>query len=118
MSERPEAPIPPTSLRAPVIEPGHTLASVTDSIAQIVLTKKPNKYLLVGFTIAFALFMLLLWALGNLVTRGIGLWGVNQPVGWGFDIPRAYLTGWTVVAASLLMTALIWACVFDKGGAA
>src|SRR5262245_56500436 len=81
-----EAELPATSLRSPVIQPGHTLASVTDTIATIVLTKKPNKYLLGGFTVAFALFMLLLWALGNLVTRGIGLWGVNQPVGWGFDI--------------------------------
>ncbi|HZX89380.1 MAG TPA: succinate dehydrogenase, cytochrome b556 subunit [Rudaea sp.] len=39
-------------------------------------------------------------------------------IGWGFEIPRAYATGWTVVAASLLMTALIWACVFAQGGAA
>ena len=47
-----------------------------------------------------------------------GLRHLLWDVGWGFEIPRAYLTGWTVVAASLVMTALIWACVFAQGGAA
>src|SRR5262249_40993441 len=27
-----------------------------------------------------------LYALGYLVTKGIGIWGNNVPVGWGFDI--------------------------------
>jgi molybdopterin-containing oxidoreductase family membrane subunit len=30
--------------------------------------------------------MLLIWALGNLLVRGIGIWGISQPVAWGFDI--------------------------------
>jgi len=47
-----------------------------------------------------------------------GLRHLLWDVGWGFEIPRAYLTGWTVVAASLVMTALIWACIFAQGGAA
>jgi succinate dehydrogenase / fumarate reductase cytochrome b subunit len=38
--------------------------------------------------------------------------------GWGFDIPRAYLTGWTVVIVSLLLTMAIWACVLARGGVA
>jgi Ni/Fe-hydrogenase subunit HybB-like protein len=78
-------PAPPSRV-APVIEPGHTLGTVTDKIAAIVQTKQPNKYMLAGFLVSFSLLMVLFWALGNLVVRGIGLWGVNQPVGWGFDI--------------------------------
>jgi succinate dehydrogenase / fumarate reductase cytochrome b subunit len=56
------------------------------------------------------------WALCFHLCNGIRhlVWDI----GWGFEIPRAYLTGWTVVAASLAMTALIWACVFAQGGAA
>lgn len=56
------------------------------------------------------------WALCFHLCNGIRhlVWDI----GWGFEIPRAYLTGWSVVAASLLMTALIWACVFAQGGAA
>jgi len=35
--------------------------------------------------------------------------------GWGFDIPRAYLTGWSVVVVSILMTVAIWLCVLARG---
>jgi succinate dehydrogenase / fumarate reductase cytochrome b subunit len=38
-------------------------------------------------------------------------------IGWGFEIPRAYATGWTVVAASLALTVLIWAFVLTGGAA-
>jgi succinate dehydrogenase / fumarate reductase cytochrome b subunit len=56
------------------------------------------------------------WALCFHMCNGIRhlLWDI----GWGFEIARAYLTGWTVVAASLVMAALIWACVFAQAGAA
>jgi molybdopterin-containing oxidoreductase family membrane subunit len=103
----------PRSMLAPVIQPGHTLGTVTDTIAAIVQTKKPNKYLLVAFIIAFSLMMLLLWSLGNLVVRGIGLWGVNQPVGWGFDIVN--FVWWigighagTLISAVLLLLRQEW----------
>jgi len=56
------------------------------------------------------------WALCFHLCNGIR--HLAWDTGWGFEIPRAYLTGWTVVAASLVMTALIWACVFAQGGAA
>jgi Ni/Fe-hydrogenase subunit HybB-like protein len=81
---------PPSStmgepVEAPIIAPGHTFASITDSIAAII-DKKGRRGWFIGFGVAFALMMVLFWALGNLVVRGIGIWGVNQPVGWGFDI--------------------------------
>jgi len=56
------------------------------------------------------------WALCFHLCNGIR--HLAWDTGWGFEIPRAYLTGWTVVGASLVMTALIWACVFAQGGAA
>ncbi|MEO6102384.1 MAG: succinate dehydrogenase, cytochrome b556 subunit [Pseudoxanthomonas sp.] len=31
-------------------------------------------------------------------------------IGWGFELPRTYFTGWTVVALSIVLTALLaWA---------
>ena len=36
--------------------------------------------------------------------------------GWGFEIPRAYLTGWSVVVVSVLMTLAIWGCVVARAG--
>ncbi len=74
------------SQRAPVIEPGHTFASVTDKISAIALTSKPPKTWWIGFLISFALVMLLLYTITNLLMTGVGIWGVNVPVGWGFDI--------------------------------
>ena len=41
---------------------------------------------LLGFAVSFALLMCLFYSLGALVLRGVGLWGVTAPVGWGFDI--------------------------------
>jgi succinate dehydrogenase / fumarate reductase cytochrome b subunit len=38
-------------------------------------------------------------------------------IGWGFEIPRAYATGWMVVAASLIFTIAVWAYVFTGGAA-
>jgi molybdopterin-containing oxidoreductase family membrane subunit len=69
-----------------VIEPGYTFSTVTDKISTIVLTKKTpfGWFLALGFS--FSLMMLLLYAVGVLFLRGIGIWGVNQPIGWGFAI--------------------------------
>ncbi len=72
--------------KAPVIAPGHDWASVTDKISAITLGKRMPKSWLVGFTIAFLLVMGLLYTITVLVVVGVGIWGVNIPVGWGFDI--------------------------------
>jgi molybdopterin-containing oxidoreductase family membrane subunit len=70
----------------PLIGPGHDLKSVTDKISAVVLTQPTPKVWFVGFAVAFALFNLMLFALANIVIRGVGLYGINIPVGWGFDI--------------------------------
>ena len=38
--------------------------------------------------------------------------------GWGFEISRAYATGWSAVVLSLVLTAAIWAYVIMCGGIA
>ncbi len=70
----------------PVIGPGHTLSTVTDKISSIVLRKRTPVGWFIGFAIAFTLLMLLLATISNLLLRGVGIWGINVPVGWGFDI--------------------------------
>src|SRR5438874_5768838 len=76
----------PIHATAPVIAPGLTFASVTDKISSIVLKRKTPLWWFFGFAISFALCQLMLLAITNLLFVGIGLWGVNQPVGWGFAI--------------------------------
>ncbi len=86
MSERDLFPPPPPGHSREVIGPGHTFGSVTDKISSIVLTRKTPLFWTIGFAIGFLLTMMLLYAIGVLFARGIGIWGVNAPVGWGFAI--------------------------------
>jgi Ni/Fe-hydrogenase subunit HybB-like protein len=71
---------------APVLEPGHTYSSVTDKIASIVLTRPVSLGWLAGFGVAFSLMMVLMISLAWLIIKGVGVWGINIPIGWGFAI--------------------------------
>jgi succinate dehydrogenase / fumarate reductase cytochrome b subunit len=55
------------------------------------------------------------WALTFHLANGIRhlFWDVGK----GFTIQQAKASGVAVVVASLVMTGLIWACVFAQGGA-
>jgi Ni/Fe-hydrogenase subunit HybB-like protein len=99
--------------RAPVIEPGYTFATITDKISSIVLTRPTSNGWLVGFGVFFLITMLLLYAMGYLFVRGIGIWGVNIPVGWGFAIVN--FVWWigighagTLISAILLLLRQPW----------
>ena len=70
----------------PVIAPGHTFNSVTNTISAVVLTKRTTIGWFFGFAVAFALLMLMNVTIGKLLLTGIGIWGNNVPVGWAFDI--------------------------------
>src|SRR2546427_13140883 len=77
-----------TSIHAthPVVGSELTFGSVTDKISAIVLKRKTPIWWFVGFAFSFALFQLMLLTITNMLFRGICLWGVNIPVGWGLDI--------------------------------
>ena len=70
----------------PVLEPGHTYASVTDKIAAVVLTRPLGIGWLAGFTITFSAVMMLFVAVSWLIIKGVGIWGINIPIGGGFAI--------------------------------
>src|SRR6266581_3701771 len=70
----------------PVVGSELTFGSVTDKISAIVLKRKTPLGWFIGFAISFVLFQLLLLTITKLLFEGIGLWGVNIPVGWGLDI--------------------------------
>jgi Ni/Fe-hydrogenase subunit HybB-like protein len=70
----------------PWIEPGHTYASVTDKISSVVLTRPLGIGWLLGFAFLFGIVMVLNLAIGWLFMKGVGIWGINIPIGWGFAI--------------------------------
>jgi succinate dehydrogenase / fumarate reductase cytochrome b subunit len=65
----------------------------------------------------FGLFLLLGWTWSLAFHLCNGIRHLAWDAGWGFEIPRTYATGWTVVLASLLMTIAVWACVAMRGAA-
>jgi len=82
----PESKFAPSPPPVPVLEPGHTFASVGDKISSIVLTGRTPTGWFVGFAIVSLLALMLFYALAVLFTTGIGIWGNNIPVAWAFDI--------------------------------
>ncbi|HUL34748.1 MAG TPA: NrfD/PsrC family molybdoenzyme membrane anchor subunit [Candidatus Eisenbacteria bacterium] len=70
----------------PWLESGHTYASVTDKISSAVLTRPVGIGWLAGFALAFSVVMMLFVAIAWLITKGVGIWGINIPIGWGFAI--------------------------------
>ncbi|MEO6876645.1 MAG: NrfD/PsrC family molybdoenzyme membrane anchor subunit [Opitutaceae bacterium] len=83
---KPEIDPPRDHLDEALIAPGQTLESVTRTISDIPLKHPYPRFWWTGFLVAFALVMLLLTSIAWLFTRGIGIWGVNVPVAWGFAI--------------------------------
>jgi Ni/Fe-hydrogenase subunit HybB-like protein len=71
--------------RPAVVAPGHTPGSVTDRISEVVLTGTP-RWFYPAFGVSFVLVMVLLASLAKLFFDGTGIWGINQPVAWGFAI--------------------------------
>ncbi|HJY86186.1 MAG TPA: NrfD/PsrC family molybdoenzyme membrane anchor subunit [Candidatus Acidoferrales bacterium] len=85
-ADGPRLPMTNERPQPPVLGPGHTFATVTDKISSIVLTRPTTPGWLAGFALAFSLVMLLFYAIGYLLLVGVGIWGINIPVGWGFAI--------------------------------
>jgi len=97
----------------PVIDEGHSLASVSDKIAGIVLKRKITLAWLFGLVISFALLQCLMAGATWLFVKGVGVWGINIPVGWGFAIVN--FVWWigighagTLISAILLLLNQSW----------
>ncbi|MFO0588501.1 MAG: NrfD/PsrC family molybdoenzyme membrane anchor subunit [Polyangiaceae bacterium] len=96
----------------PLVAPGHTAATVTDKISSVVLRRTP-RWWFGAFGVSFALLMLFLFAVTYLFAKGVGIWGVNVPVGWGWAIVN--FVWWigighagTLISAVLLLLEQRW----------
>ncbi|HTQ58506.1 MAG TPA: NrfD/PsrC family molybdoenzyme membrane anchor subunit [Bryobacteraceae bacterium] len=97
----------------PVIAPGYTFGTVTDQIASVVLTRRTPVFWVACFAAGFALLLLFLWSLALLLAKGVGIWGIKIPVGWGFAITN--FVWWigighagTLISAILLLLNQTW----------
>jgi len=69
-----------------MLAPGQTMASIGDDITSVILTKKPPRGWYIGLGISGLLMGVLMLSVGYLLMKGVGIWGINVPVGWGFAI--------------------------------
>src|SRR5579871_6187133 len=97
----------------PVLLPGQTYASIDEKISAIVIKRPLTPGWLFGTLLAFAFISLLTFTIVYLIARGIGIWGVDVPVAWGFAI--ANFVWWigighagTLISAILLLLNQKW----------
>ena len=83
---RPGAGIDPATGEYRVLGLGQTFKSVTEKISGIVLTPSTPLGWFAIFGVGGALATVLLTAITWLFLAGVGIWGITQPVAWGFAI--------------------------------
>src|ERR1043166_1753246 len=97
----------------------YTGAILTDRIADIVLERPVGRGFVVGFAATAALTLLFLVAISYLFAKGVGIWGVNQPVAWAFAITN--FVWWigighagTFISAFLLLLEQPWRASINR----
>ncbi len=97
----------------PVLLPGQTFGTMTDQIADAVLTRPIGFGWLAGLAIGMALLAILMMAVTYLFLVGVGIWGIEIPVAWGFAIIN--FVWWigighagTLISAILLLLKQSW----------
>ena len=92
--------------RTPLVLGGYDFAKVTDIVCKIV-EMKPTKYWILGLFISLNFLALLGLSVAWLVWEGIGIWGVNNPTGWGWAIVNFVF--WVGIAhAGTLISAILF----------
>jgi molybdopterin-containing oxidoreductase family membrane subunit len=119
MSDAASSPAPLASRDIGVIRAGWTYASMTDKIADAVLTRPPGRMWVMAFGFLTVAMLLFVAAMGYLFIKGVGIWGVNMPVAWGFAI--ANCVWWigighagTFISAVLLLLRQRWRTAINR----
>ena len=97
----------------PVIYPGVSMGGLTDRVCAIALRERAFVWWWVAFIPSMALAALLVAAVGYLFYAGVGIWGINWPVMWGFAILSyvwwiAVASGGTIISALFFLMDVDW----------
>lgn len=103
----------PPRIDDPIIHPGLTAGSLTDRIAALALRERAFLWWWIAMLpcafLTVALFASIIW----LFHEGIGIWGVDWPVDWGFAIIEyvwwiAIASGGTFISALFYLMRVEW----------
>jgi len=75
-----------TDVRGVLIKGNKSYGQITNEILKPFEADSPPKWWYAGIFIAFIMIAIGLWSMYTLITTGIGIWGLNNNVGWGWDI--------------------------------
>jgi Ni/Fe-hydrogenase subunit HybB-like protein len=93
----------------PLLPPGITDDSISERITGIVVKRKIGYGWIGGFAIAFAMLMMFNYAVAVLFTYGVGIWGIQVPVAWGFAIIN--FVWWVGIGhAGTFISAVLYLC--------
>jgi Ni/Fe-hydrogenase subunit HybB-like protein len=99
--------------RDPIVLPGPTIGSMTDHICAIALRKHAFLWWWIAIIPALLLTGVLVGAILWLFYAGVGIWGVDWPVVWGFAIINyvwwiAIASGGTFISALFYLAKVEW----------
>ena len=97
----------------PVLAPSQTFETVSAQISDIVLYRKTPLFWWIMFGLGMTLFIVFGGAIAYLLGKGVGIWGIEIPVAWGFAITN--FVWWigighagTLISAILLLLRQSW----------
>jgi len=97
--------------RAPLVTGGHDFASVTDTVCKITERPRPTLAWYICFAISSSVLMMFFGLIGYLFVTGVGVWGNNNPVFWGWPIVNFVF--WVGIGhAGTLISAIL--CLFRQ----
>ncbi|MFM7375027.1 MAG: NrfD/PsrC family molybdoenzyme membrane anchor subunit, partial [Chthoniobacterales bacterium] len=108
--------------RAPLVTNNRSMAWITDHVASVTEKKAPVWWWVL-FTISSALAVCSVLCIGYLISTGVGVWGLNHPVGWAWDITNFVF--WigighagTLISAILFLTRQKWRTSINRAAEA
>jgi Ni/Fe-hydrogenase subunit HybB-like protein len=95
--------------KSSLLPAGTTDESISERISDITVKRRLGVGWIGGFLIAFSLLMMFNFAIAVLFTYGVGIWGLQMPVAWGFAIVN--FVWWVGIGhAGTFISAVLYLC--------
>ena len=96
-----------------------TFSSIAETIGDVVLARRAPRWWRRAFLACSLLSALFFGSIGYLFSEGVGIWGLNVPVVWAFDITNyvwwiAIAMSGTFISAALLLTRQAWGASISR----
>ncbi len=108
--------------RAPLVTGNRTMSWITNHVASVTEKGAPMWWW-IAFTISSSLALVSVFCIGYLISTGVGVWGLNHPVGWAWDITNFVF--WigighagTLISAILFLTRQKWRTSINRAAEA